>query len=389
MIKNISKQVSKAIIEAIGKKKCSLHEPWFDKSEAKYLSTAIKKNSVSTYGKETAKFENEIKKYTGSKYVCALINGTSALHLSLYLADVKKGDEVLIPALNYIASSNATLYLGASPHFIDVEEKTLGPNVEKLDYYLSKTTRLIKGKCFNIKTKKIIKALVVTHIFGHPSNLIDLIIISKKYKIKLIEDAAEGLGSFYNNQHLGTFGLMGILSFNGNKIITTGGGGAILTNSKKIADKMNLISRNSRHSHKWEYKYSELGFNYRMPSINAQLGLAQIKKLKKFIRLKRNLYLKYKSAFSKISAIKLFREPINSRSNYWLQTILLNKPSTVIQKLILKDTNLLGFGTRPIWNLLNKNKHLKFCPSMNLDTAKNLEKRIINLPSGAKLCQKI
>ena len=385
MKKNINREIINALIKVLGKKECSLHEPWFDGLEIKYLSNSIKRNSVSTYGHETKMFEDKLKKYTGAKYVCAIINGTSAIHLSLYLADIKKDDEVLIPALNFIASSSATMYLGATPHFIDVEENSLGPDAKKLDIYLAKITKIKNGKCFNKKTNNFIKAIVVTHIFGHPSDLTNLIKISKKYKIKLIEDAAEGLGSFYKNKHVGTFGLMGVLSFNGNKIITTGGGGAILTNSKKIANKINLISRNSKQGNKWEYKYSELGFNYRMPSINAQLGLAQIKKIVKFVSLKRKLYLRYRSAFKKVLGIKLFKEPKYSKSNYWLQAIVLDKPSIKNQRLILKRTNSIGFGTRPVWNLLNKNRHLKLCPSMNLDTAKDLEKRIINLPSGAKL----
>ena len=186
MKKNINREIINALIKVLGKKECSLHEPWFDGLEIKYLSNSIKRNSVSTYGHETKMFEDKLKKYTGAKYVCAIINGTSAIHLSLYLADIKKDDEVLIPALNFIASSSATMYLGATPHFIDVEENSLGPDAKKLDIYLAKITKIKNGKCFNKKTNNFIKAIVVTHIFGHPSDLTNLIKISKKYKIKLI-----------------------------------------------------------------------------------------------------------------------------------------------------------------------------------------------------------
>jgi perosamine synthetase len=302
--------------------------------------------------------------------------------------NLRPNTEVFIPTLNYISNANALCSLNFIPHFIDSESDSFGIDVDLLEKYFEVNFKKQKNLILNKKTGNIISGLICTHIFGNTNNIDKVKKFCKKNRLFLIEDSSEALGSKFKSKHLGTFGDVGLLSFNGNKIITTGGGGAILTNSKKIYDRMNLLSKNSRHTHKWEYRYSELGFNYRMPSINAQLGLAQIKKLKKFVKLKRSLYLRYKSTFDKISGIKLLREPINTKSNYWLQTILLDKPNIKIQKLIIQHTNSKGFGTRPIWNLLNKNKHLKYCPSMNLDTAKNLEKRIINLPSGAKLCQK-
>ena len=300
--------IIKSIQDVTGNKKCSLHEPWFDKSEIKYLIKVIKSNSVSTYGRETVKFENEIKKFTGSKYAVALINGSTALYLSLYLIGVNRDTEVLVPALNYIASANAVVQLGGTPHFVDVEEQTLGPDVEKLDSYLSSKCKVINGFCYNKKTKKKIVAIVVTHIFGHPAKIKGILKLCSKYKIELIEDAAEALGSFYHGKHVGYFGRAGVLSFNGNKIITTGGGGAIITNSKKFADKIKLISTNFRKPHRWLYKHNELGFNYRMPSLNAQLGIAQIKKIKNFIKFKISLYQKYKAAFTDIKELKLMKE---------------------------------------------------------------------------------
>ena len=388
MKKKISKQIIKALIKTLHKKKCSLHEPWFDRSEIKYLENAIKQNSVSTYGKETKIFESKIKKYTGSKYVYCMINGTSGIHLSLYLMGINHDSEVLIPALNYIASANATVYLGGIPHFIDVEEKTLGPDPVKLNAYLNNIAKIKNGVCYNKKTNRKIKILVLTHIFGHPSNLKEIIKVCKKFKIKIIEDAAEGLGTFYKKKHVGTFGTMGVLSFNGNKIITTGGGGAILTNSKKIAKRIESVSKNSRIKHAWEYKYNELGFNYRMPSINAQIGIAQIKKIKKFLNLKRKLFKKYKLAFKNIENVKIFEEPDDCKSNYWLQTLILKKPNINLQKYILSETNKKGYGTRPVWNLVSKSNHLKKFPRMRLKTASSLEKRIINLPSSPFLCNK-
>ena len=380
--------IIKSIQDVTGNKKCSLHEPWFDKSEIKYLIKVIKSNSVSTYGRETVKFENEIKKFTGSKYAVALINGSTALYLSLYLIGVNRDTEVLVPALNYIASANAVVQLGGTPHFVDVEEQTLGPDVEKLDSYLSSKCKVINGFCYNKKTKKKIVAIVVTHIFGHPAKIKGILKLCSKYKIELIEDAAEALGSFYHGKHVGYFGRAGVLSFNGNKIITTGGGGAIITNSKKFADKIKLISTNFRKPHRWLYKHNELGFNYRMPSLNAQLGIAQIKKIKNFIKLKRSLYQKYKAAFTDIKELKLMKEMMGSKSNYWLQTLILNKADLKFRDLIIKKKNDLNIGTRPVWQTLNKNNHLKFYPKMDLKNAINLEKRIINLPSSPILCQK-
>ena len=385
---NIALKVCKAIIKVVGKKRQSLHEPFFGRKEIHYLKKSIKNNSVSTYGKETNKFENIIKNFTGAKYVHAIINGSAAIHLSLYLAGIDENSEVLIPGLNYIASTNATIQLKGTPHFIDVEEETLGPSTEKLENYLKKITIIKNNKCINRNTKKIIKAIVVTHIFGHPCKLDKIMKICKKYKIKLIEDAAEGLGSYFRKRHVGTFGTMGIISFNGNKIITTGGGGVILTNSKKLSKKIKLISQNSRIPHKWKYEYAQLGFNYRMPSINAQLGIAQMKNINKFLSSKRKLYQKYYLIFKKFKDLRIMREPINTKSNYWLQTIILNKPNNNIKNEILKITNSINIGTRPVWNVLNHNKYLKSYPNMSLNKSNELAKRIINLPSGVALCQK-
>jgi dTDP-4-amino-4,6-dideoxygalactose transaminase len=280
------------------------------------------------------------------------------------------------------------IQLGGTPHFVDVEQETLGPDVNRLDVYLSKECKVVNGYCYNKKTKKKITALVVTHIFGHPANIKNIMKLCLKYKIVLIEDAAEALGSFYAGKHVGNFGKAGVLSFNGNKIITTGGGGAIITNSKEFADKIKLISTNFRKPHKWIYKHNKLGFNYRMPSLNAQLGIVQIKKLKNFIKLKRNLYKRYKEAFKDVKELKLMSEPINCKSNYWLQTIILDNANLKFRDLIIKKTNDLSIGTRPVWQILNKNKHLRSYPKMSLQNAKNLEKRIINLPSSPILSQK-
>ena len=371
-----------ALNKVLKHKKCSLHEPIFDKIESNYLLNVLKKRSVSTYGKETTIFENKLKNFTKSKYAFCVINGTSGLHLSLFSLGVDNNCEVLIPALNYIASANAVIYCGGTPHFIDVEEKTLGPDAEKLDKYLKKISKLKNGILFNKRTGRTIKYIIITHIFGHAVDIGKIFKVCKKYRLKIIEDAAEGLGSYYKNKHLGTFGETGVISFNGNKIITSGGGGVILTNSKKISEKIRMMYTNSRKNHVWEYKFYDLGFNYKMPSLNAQLGIAQLKKLKKFLKLKRSLYKKYYRVFKNFSEFYLLKEPKFCKSNYWLQTIILKKSDPKLIKNILSETNKAGYGTRPVWSILNTNSHLRKYPSMNLNCARSLEKRIINLPSS-------
>ena len=301
----------------------------------------------------------------------------------MFVLGVDQNCEVLIPSLNFIASTNATLYLKASPHFIDVEPDTLGPDSQKLDGYLKKIAFIKNGYCYNKKTNKIIKALVVTHVFGHPCKINEIKKLCNKYNIFLIEDAAEGLGSYYKNKHVGNFGLIGVLSFNGNKIITTGGGGAIITNSTKLANKINKFYTNSKILHKWEYKFSQIGYNYKMPALNAQLGIAQLKKINFFLKKKRKLYKRYLINFKKIKEINLFKEPKYCKSNYWLQTLVLKKPSLTTRNLILNLINKNNIQTRPIWQSLFKNKHLKKYQRMDLSNSIDLEKRIINLPSGA------
>jgi len=384
-LKNINKFIK--VIDKITKNKSkSLHEPNFCGQEIKLLKNSIISKSVSTHGVETNQFEKKIKSVTKAKHVISVINGTCALQLALYTSGVDKNCEVLIPALNYIASSNATMHVNGTPHFIDVEENSLGVDFKKLDIYLNKISIKKNKRCFNKKTKKIIKAIVVTHVFGHPCNLEMAKKICKKYNLILIEDAAEALGSYYKKKHLGTFGSIGILSFNGNKIITTGGGGAVLTNNSKIAKKINHISRNSRvKKYFWDYSHNELGFNFRLPSLNANLGIAQIKNLNLFLRNKRKLFERYKMLFSNFNEFELLKEPKNAKSNYWLNAIILKKPNKETILKILKLSAKKKIQLRPVWKILSKNKYLNKFPRMNLDCANNLEKRIINIPSSSDL----
>ena len=387
MSSNIKKNLSFLNFFKNKKKKINLelHEPSFNSKELTAMKECITDKNVSTSGSLTKTFEKIIAKKVKSKYVIATNSGTSALHLALLAIGVQKGDEVLMPSLNYIASPNACLYTGGVPHFVDIDFKTLGVDVKKLDNYLSQITTIKKGICINKKTKNKIKAIICLHTFGHPCEIDKLKSLAKKFKLFLIEDAAEALGSYYKKKHVGTFGDIGVLSFNGNKIITTGGGGAILTNKKKLAKKIFNLATIYKNKHKWKYEYDNIGYNYRMPSLNAAIGIAQINKLNLYVKKKRALFQAYKKIFNKNSKFILFKESKYSRSNYWLQTILLNKDYKKFRDKIIKISNKDGIKIRPVWRPLHKSNHLKHFAKMNLSNTTDLENRIINLPSGPEV----
>jgi aminotransferase in exopolysaccharide biosynthesis len=382
MLKPLIKKLIKSIQKVTGGKRSNLHEPIFYGEEINLLKKCIKSNFVSTAGPQVEVFEKKLAKLTNSKYVIACVNGTAALHLSLKIINVDRNCEVLLPSLNFVASANAIKYCGAIPHFIDSDKKTLGINPEKLEKYLKNICLIKKKVCFNKKTKKKISALIAVHIFGHPCNIFKIKTICKKFGIVLIEDAAEGIGSFYHKKHVGTFGKIGVLSFNGNKTITTGGGGALITNEKKIAKQAKSLSTTSKLPHLWRYDYESIGYNYRLPNINSVIGIAQLNSLNKILKAKRNLFKKYKKELKKINEIDLFQEPKFCRSNYWLNTILLKQHSLRKRDFIINEINKKGIQIRPCWKLLHRLKHFSNCPSMNLDEAKKLETQIINLPSS-------
>ena len=366
-------------------KKLNLHEPFFNKDELLELKNCIQSTFVSSDGNYLNKFSNKIKNTTKAKYVVPLINGTSGIHLSLIALGLKKNQEVLLPTLNYIASANATRYLNAIPHFIDSEEKTLGVDAKKLERYLEKKTKMVNKNCINKNTGNIIKILIVTHIFGHPAEIEKLIKIAKRFNIKVIEDASECLGSFYKKKHLGVFGDIGVLSFNGNKIITSGNGGAIITNNMQYFKKINHISKIAKKKHTWNYDYDEIGYNYKLSNINAALGYAQFKKLKRYISNKRLLFKVYEKYFSKFKFGYIKKEPRNSKSNYWLQTLILYKSDLKIRNKIINSLNKNKINVRPIWKLIHTLDHFSNFPKMNLSQSIALEKKIISLPSSSSL----
>lgn len=382
---NFVNDVVAAIQNVVGAGQIALHEPNFDGNEWKYIKDCLDSNYVSSVGKYVDEFEQALVTYTGAKYAITVVNGTAALQIALKLAGVEQGDEVLIPALTFVATANAVSYLGAIPHFVDSEISTLGINTGKLREYLESNTELKAGACFNKESNRPIRALVPMHTFGHPSLLDEILLIGQEFNLAIVEDAAESLGSLYKGKHTGTFGKLGTLSFNGNKTITTGGGGAILTDNESLARRAKHITTTAKLPHKWEFDHDEIGFNFRMPNINAALGCAQIEKISDKIALKRRLFQNYKEAFSSISEVTLFEEPKNCHSNYWLQTIILNDQTEKFRDSILEETNLLGISTRPIWKLICDLGPYNNSPSMNLDVARKLSRQIINLPSSPSL----
>ena len=359
-----------------------LHEPKFLGNEKKYLGECIDSTFVSSVGKFVDRFEEEIVKYTGAKYAIATSNGTSALHISLLLSGVKSGYEVITQPLTFIATCNAISYCNASPIFVDVDKDTMGMSPEALEDFL-KENAIVKNKyCENKVTGNVIKACVPMHTFGHPCRIMEIKKICKKWNITLVEDAAESLGSLYNGRHTGTFGDLGVLSFNGNKIITSGGGGCILTNSEELAKKAKHITTTAKEPHMWEFSHDMIGYNYRMPNLNAALILAQLEQLNGFLNSKRSLAKSYENFFNSIN-MHFFSEHTDSKANYWLNSIILKDRSH--RDLFLDETNSQGVMTRPIWKLMNKLPMFKHAQCGNLKNSEWLEGRVVNIPSSVIL----
>jgi aminotransferase in exopolysaccharide biosynthesis len=340
-------------------------------------------------GKFVDRFEHELAEYTGAKQAVAVVNGTAALHVALLLAGVKAGDEVLLPALTFIATANAVSYCGATPHFVDSEVRSLGMDAVALRDYLSNSTDMHSGHCVNRVTGKVIRAIVPMHTFGHPANIEELLSLARDFRLQLIEDAAESLGSTVNGRQTGTFGLMGTLSFNGNKTITTGGGGAILTNSLELAARAKHLTTTAKLPHRWSFLHDEVAYNYRLPNLNAALGCAQLEQMPGFLAHKRCLFERYKSAFSNLEGVRIVSEPSACNSNYWLQTLILEDSSSDLRDNILNATNNAGLMTRPVWTPMHYLSMYNKAPRAPLPIAESLELRLINIPSSAGLISSV
>ncbi len=385
----LAKQIVKKLRGFIKSDNVALHEPCFLGNEWLYVKECIDSNFVSSVGKFVTQFEYDIAAYTGASYAVAVVNGTAALHMALLLAGVESKDEVLMPALTFVATANAVNYCGATPHFVDIEEQTLGIDVYRLRDYLKEFTEKRAGLCINSRTGNVIRAIVPMHTFGHPTDMDGILSVARDFHLKVVEDAAESLGSTYSGQHTGTFGLLGALSFNGNKIMTTGGGGAILTNDERLAKKAKHLTTTAKLPHRWEYAHDVIGYNYRMPNINAALGCAQLEQMSGFLANKRRLFEQYQKEFGGLSTLKVMQEPKNSRSNYWLQCIILDESVKDERDAILSATNDANLMTRPVWSLMHKIPPYKSCPRMDLFVAESFEQRVINIPSSAQLINEI
>lgn len=362
-----------------------LHEPCFDQEDKDSLNSCIESTFVSSTGPAIEQFENGISEFTGLPHTCAVINGTSALHLALLVSDIKAEEEVLVPSMCFVATANAVSYVGATPHFVEINSECLSVDPVLLDDYLNENATVQSGVCINKMTNKPIKSLIVMHTFGYPAKLDELKEVCDKYSLILIEDAAEALGSFYKNKHVGHHGKFSILSFNGNKVITSGGGGMLMSKDKSSIDHVQLLSRTAKKAHAWEIGHTDIGYNYRMPNLNASLGCSQLNKLEQFLKNKQALHKNYLSQFRKLNELHLLTSSNDVTWNTWLNTCILNPDKIIYKEELIKALHNEKIYVRSAWCPLHTLDMYKNCPKMKLDITNDFFNRIINLPSSAFL----
>lgn len=360
-----------------------LSVPVFKGNEKQYLHECIDTTFVSSVGAFVDRFELDMARYTGAKKAVVCVSGTNALHMAMLLVGVERDDEVITQALTFIATCNAISYLGAHPVFVDVDRDTMGLSPKALRKWLVEHAELREDACYNKQTGRRIKACVPMHTFGHPARIDEIAAICAEYSIELVEDAAESIGSFYKGKHTGTFGRVGAISFNGNKTITTGGGGMLLFNDEELAAKAKHLTTQAKVPHRWEFRHDEIGYNYRMPNINAALGCAQLERIEDLIASKREIAKAYKDFFANSNDCTFVAEPADSRSNYWLNAVIL--PDKEAQIAFLEYTNDHGIMTRPIWELMNRLPMFEHCQHDGLENTQWLADRVVNIPSTAKL----
>lgn len=379
---NIPETIS-FIRDLYGKKEdfIPLHAPTFAGNEKKYLNECIDTTFVSSVGKFVDLFEQKIAEYTAAKQAVVCVNGTNALHIALKLSGVEKEDEVITQPLTFIATTNAIVYAGAVPVFVDVDKDTMGLSPKSLEQFLQANAELRANECFHKQTNRRIKACMPMHTFGHACRIEEIMDICERYHIEVVEDAAEAMGSYYKGKHLGTFAKIGTISFNGNKTITTGGGGVILTNDETIGKHAKHLTTQAKVPHAWEFVHDEIGYNYRMPNINAALGVAQLEQLDHFLANKRTTAEAYKNYFQK-QGIAFFAERAEERCNYWLNAIILKNKEE--RDAFLTESNAKAVMTRPIWQLMNRLPMFKDSPKTDLSNAEWLEARVVNIPSGVR-----
>ena len=355
-----------------------LHAPAFNGNEKNYLMETIESTFVSSVGKFVDDFERKIEAYTGSTKAIATVNGTAALHSALYIADVQRGDLVITQALTFVATCNALYHMGAEPIFVDVSPVSLGLCPKAVDAFLSEHAEVTKNGCVHKSTRRRIKAVVPMHTFGHPVELDELVSVCLKWNLVLVEDAAESLGSFYKGKHTGTIGDVSAVSFNGNKIITTGGGGMVLCKTEELGARTKHVTTTAKVPHPYEFFHDEPGFNYRMPNLNAALGCAQMEVIEQYLKQKRQLAKCYEDLFSGTD-FQFVTEPDYAQSNYWLNAIIC--PDRKSREEILKGTNSEGVMTRPIWQLMHRLPMFENSICGDLAYSEFIEAHLINLPS--------
>lgn len=355
-----------------------LHAPTFGGNEKSYVLETIESTFVSSVGKFVDDFERKIELYTGTAKAVATVNGTAALHASLYMANVKRGDLVITQALTFVATCNALYHMGAEPIFVDVSPVSLGLCPKAVDAFLQEHAEVTEIGCIHKQTGKRIKAVVPMHTFGHPVELDELVKVCEKWDITLVEDAAESLGSFYKGKHTGTIGDFGAVSFNGNKIITTGGGGMVLCKTQELGARTKHVTTTAKAPHPYEFFHDEPGFNYRMPNINAALGCAQMEVIEQYLQQKRQLAESY-NHFFKGTDFKFVTEPDYAQSNYWLNAVIC--PNRESREEVLSSTNDSGVMTRPIWQLMHNLPMFENAIRGDLTYSEFIEKHLINLPS--------
>lgn len=368
-----------------------LHEPEFRGHEADYVVDCIETGWVSSVGTYVTRFENDLAKLFGVERAIATSTGTAALHVCLILAGVQPGDEVLMPTLAFVATANAVSYAGGVPHFVDSEAASLGVCAAKLEAYLDEVAERVDGAARNRRSGRTIRALVTTHVFGHPSDLEALKRVADAWGLRLVEDAGESIGSLYRGEPTGGVGAVAALSFDGNMTVTTGGGGAILTNSAELGDRAKHLTGAARIPHRWGSVHDEVGFDYRLPNLNAALGCAQLERLDDMVGRKRELADRYRTAFAPIDGVAFLEEPKGTRSNYWLNAIVLSEEllerDPGIRDRLLGELNDAGYMVRPLWASMHTLPMYADCPRMELETAESLERRVLNLPSSARLAE--
>ena len=362
-----------------------LHEPELAGNEWAYVKECLDDGWVSSVGPFVDKFEHALGDLTGAPFVIAANSGTSALHACLMVAGVEPGDEVITPALTFVATANAVSYCGAVPHFVDVAEESLGLDPAALDAHLQETTERTDADLRNRQTNRSIKAVIAMHTFGHPCDLDGLMAVCQRHGIVLIEDAAESLGSYYKDRHTGNFGHLAALSFNGNKIVTTGGGGAILTHDESLAKRARHKTTTAKQAHPYEFIHDEVGYNYRLTNVAAAIGVAQLEQLPDMLARKRELADQYSEAFADIEGVSVKTEPRDCRSNYWLNALLLDAPDTALRNAVLEACNEAGFMCRAAWRPMHQLPMFGDCPRSSLAKTEDLYARIINIPSSASL----